>query len=219
MTRGPWYQWLRLGFALLTLAAIVGQLAAAWDRPTFEIANFFSYFTIQSNLLAAIALLVGVWAGFTGRESNPTWEVVHGAATAYMLTTGIVFAALLAGLPDELDLTEPWVNFVLHQLIPVIVVLDWLISPPHHRLAVRPALAWMAYPLAYFIYSLIRGPIADWYPYPFLDPDAAGGYLGVTAYAVGIAVLFVGLIWFVVTIGNWAREWWVAREAGARVAY
>jgi hypothetical protein len=135
-----------------------------------------------------------------------------------MTTTGIVFAALLSGLPDDLDLTEPWVNVVLHQLMPIVVVLDWLISPPHNRLTVRKALVWLIYPLAYCAYSLIRGPIVDWYPYPFLDPDETGGYLGVAAYAVGIAVLFVGIIWFVVTVGNKAREWWGARAGAVRLA-
>jgi hypothetical protein len=218
VTGRPWYQWLRISFALLTVAAIVGQLSASWDRDTFSLANFFSFFTIQSNILAALILLVGAWAGFRKLETLPAWELIHGAAVAYMTTTFIVFAALLSGLPDDLDLTEPWVNFVLHQLIPVVILLDWLISPPYHRLTVRRALVWAVYPIAYCAYSLIRGPIVDWYPYPFLNPDEAGGYLGVVAYAIGIAVLFVGIIWFVVTLGNKARDWWSVRSGTPQLA-
>ena len=218
MTREPWYQWLRIGFVVLTIAAIVGQLSASWDLPTFKVTNFFSFFTIQSNILAAAVLLAGAILAFKGRDRSETWDLVHGAAVAYMTTTGIVFAALLSGLPDDLDLTEPWVNFVLHQLMPVVVVLDWLISPPHNRLTIRKAMVWMIYPLAYCVYSLIRGPIADWYPYPFLNPDETGGYVGVAAYAVGIAVLFVGIIWFVVTLGNKAHEWWGSRAGKVRLA-
>jgi hypothetical protein len=102
--------------------------------------------------------------------------------------------------------------------MPIVVVLDWLISPPHNRLTIRKALVWLIYPLAYCAYSLIRGPIVDWYPYPFLNPDEVGGYLGVAAYAVGIAVLFVGIIWFVVTLGNKARVWWTVRAGAVRLA-
>jgi hypothetical protein len=36
----------------------------------------------------------------------------------------------------------------------------------------------------YCAYSLIRGPIVHWRPYPFLDPDEAGGYLGLFAWIV-----------------------------------
>jgi hypothetical protein len=66
-------------------------------------------------------------------------------------------------------------------------------------------------PVAYCSYSLIRGPIVDWYPYPFLNPEAAGGYPGVVAYSIGIAVLFIGIVWFVVTVGARACEWWATR--------
>ena len=211
MTRGPWYQWLRIGFAALGCAAILGQLISSWDLESFQLGNFFSFFTIQSNLLAIVVLLVGAYVGLNGRDADPGWELFHGAVAAYMTTTGLVFAALLSGLPDDLDLTLPWVNVVLHQVMPIVIVLDWLISPPHHRLTVRKALVWMVYPLAYLVYSEIRGPIVNWYPYPFLDPDEVGGPLGVAAYAVGITLLFLGIIWFIVTIGNRAREWWDAR--------
>jgi hypothetical protein len=206
-----WYQWIRIAFAGLTAAAIAGQLIKSADIENFSTANFFSFFTIQSNILAAIVLLAGALVALRGQESSPAWELVHGAAVSYMMTTGIVFAALLAGLPDDLDLTLPWVNFVLHQLMPIVMMVDWLLAPPRQRLSIRRALVWMAYPVAYCAYSLIRGPIVDWYPYPFLDPDEVGGYLGVAAYAIGIAVLFVGIIWFVVTLGNKARQWWGSR--------
>jgi hypothetical protein len=46
----------------------------------------------------------------------------------------------------------------------------------------------LVYPLAYCAYSLLRGPQVDWYPYPFLDPDEAGGYGAVALYGLRIAV-------------------------------
>ncbi len=211
MSKMPWYPWVRIGLALLTITAVVGQVSASWDRPTFRLANFFSFFTIESNVFAAIVLLAGTYAGWLGWEASPAWERVRGAAVAYMLTTGIVYAALLAGLPDDLDLIEPWVNVVLHQVAPVVMLLDWLLAPPRCRLTMRQALAWLFFPLAYCGYSLVRGPIVDWYPYPFLNPEESGGYAGVAAYALGIAVLFVGISWAVVSVGNGARHWWLSR--------
>jgi len=196
---------------LLTLIAIMVQLRIAIDEHGAMASNFFSFFTIESNLLTVVVLLLGAVLALWGYETSLGWELFRGAVAAYMTTTFIVFAALLSGLPDNLDLTEPWVNFVLHQLMPIVVVLDWVFSPPQHRLTIRQALVWIAFPAAYCVYSLIRGPIVEWYPYPFLNPDAAGGYPGVIAYSIGIAVLFIGIVWFVVTIGAWAREWWATR--------
>ncbi len=216
MGRQPWYQYLRVGFGLLTLAAIAAQLWIGVTENDARASNFFSFFTIESNLLTVVVLLAGAWLALRGQETTPGWELLRGAVAAYMTTTFIVFAALLSGLPDNLDLTEPWVNFVLHQLMPIVIVLDWVISPPRNPLTVRRALVWMLFPLAYFVYSLFRGPIVDWYPYPFLNPDSVGGYGGVLAYSIGIAVLFMGIIWFLVTIGNKARDWWAARSVDAQ---
>jgi len=218
VVRQPWYQYLRVGFGLLTLAAIVAQLWIGVTENDARASNFFSFFTIESNLLTVVVLLAGAWLALRGQETAPGWELFRGAVTAYMTTTFIVFAALLSGLPDNLDLTEPWVNFVLHQLMPIVIVLDWVVSPPRNRLTVRQALVWMLFPLAYSVYSLVRGPVVEWYPYPFLNPDSVGGYGGVLAYSIGIAVLFMGITWCLVTMGNKAREWWAARSVDAQPA-
>ncbi|MGA8046237.1 MAG: Pr6Pr family membrane protein, partial [Dermatophilaceae bacterium] len=69
------------------------------------------------------------------------------------------------------DLTAvPWDNTVLHYIVPVAMLVDYLLDRPRRRLSFRASLLWLIYPLAYAGYSLIRGAIVDWYPYPFLDP-------------------------------------------------
>ncbi|MDQ3657099.1 MAG: Pr6Pr family membrane protein [Chloroflexota bacterium] len=218
MVRDSRYQLLRSAFGLLTLAAIVAQLAIGINEHDTNVWSFFSFFTIESNLLTVVVLLAGAVLAHRGQETSPGWELFRGAVVSYMTTTFIVFAALLSGLPDNLDLTEPWVNFVLHQMMPIVMVLDWVISPPRHRLTIRQALVWMIFPLAYCVYSLIRGPIVDWYPYPFLNPDSVGGYGGVLAYSLGIAILFMGIIWVLVTVGNKACDWWAERSTGMQPA-
>lgn len=218
MIRERWYQYVRIAFGLLTLTAIVAQLVIGIREHDTNIWNFLSFFTIESNLLTVVVLLAGASLALRGRETSPGWELFQGAVASYMTTTFIVFAALLSGLPDNLDLTEPWVNVVLHQLMPIVILLDWLVSPPRHRLTARQALVWIIFPLAYCVYSLIRGPFVDWYPYPFLNPDSVGGYAGVAGYSLGIAVLFLGIAWFVVTAGNKARDWWAGRSANMQPA-
>ena len=52
---------------------------------------------------------------------------------------------------------------------------------------------------------LIRGATIGWYPYLFLNPATVGGYGGVAAYAIAIAVAFVLVGWALFAIGNRLR--------------
>jgi hypothetical protein len=133
-----WVRGYRLLFAALTLFAILFQLNRSMDRLNFPASNFFSLFTIESNIFAAAVL--------------------------YMATTGVVCGLLLAGYQEELQTTPPWVDTVVHRVMPLVMVIDWLLVPPANRLTMRRALVWLLYPLAYCAYSLIRGPIVGWYP-------------------------------------------------------
>ncbi len=50
----------------------------------------------------------------------------------------------------------------------------------------------LLYPLAWLVFTLVRGPISDFYPYPFLDVRVLG-YPAVLLNCVVVAVLFVAL--------------------------
>ena len=167
--------------------AIAYQFAQLDGDAAFSPANFFSFFTIQSNVLAAVVLVLA--ALVRREERSRVFDAVRGAATFYITITGVVFALLLSGLQEELDTHIAFVNFVVHYPIPVVLVVDWFLDPPLHRLGTRVALAWLAYPLAWFAYTLIRGSAVDWYPYPFVDVDSHG-YGGVLARGVVFAVAF-----------------------------
>jgi hypothetical protein len=99
------------------------------------------------------------------------------------------------------DTALAWVNTVVHQLMPIAVIADWLLDPPRHWISFRDSLAWLAYPLGWTAYTLPRGPIAGWYPYPFLDP-ANGGYGSVALYVVAILVFGAALCWLVSAVGT-----------------
>ncbi len=156
--------------------------------------NFFSFFTIESNLFASAILLVAI------RSRSPRVGSLRGAATLYMATTGIVFVLLLSGLQEELQTTIPWVNAVVHYIVPVLLVLDWLVDPAPLPTSYGATLArWLAFPLAYAAYSLIRGSLTGWYPYPFLNPTSGGiisVLLNAVAIAVGVATIGFFIIWY-----------------------
>jgi hypothetical protein len=191
--------WLRIGFGLLVVAAVITQIAVLVDLRIFNPFNFFSFFTVLSNSLAAAIFLEGGRRLLTGGAPVPaTWR---GAAVVYMTVTYIVFALLLRDLQEQLQTNVVWVDTVLHRIMPIIVMLDWLIDPPREPIPFRRALVWLAFPLVWTGYTLIRGPIVDWYPYPFLNP-ANGGYGTVALYSIVIFVGVVAVIWVVASIGS-----------------
>jgi len=118
-----------------------------------------------------------------------------------LTVTFVVVIVLLQNVDVGLQLA--WVDFVLHKLFPIVVVADFILDPPAARLSIRDGLVWLVYPLVWLAYTLIRGPIAGWYPYPFLDPDHAGGYGAVAVTSVVIlvagAALCAGYVW----LANW----------------
>jgi hypothetical protein len=191
---------LRVGLGLLAFVAIGAQIADLAGNGHFNAVNFFSFFTIDSNLLGATMLIVA--AARWSSERSLLVDLLRGAAVVYLSVTFIVFALLLAN--SDVDLALPWVDFVLHKLMPVVVLVDWLIDPPVQRLSVRQALLWLSFPAVWIVYTLIRGPLAGWYPYPFLDP-ANGGYGTVALYVVGILALMTVTCLVVMALGNAVR--------------
>jgi hypothetical protein len=182
---------------LLPLIAIAAQLRVH-RQLGFSLVNFFSYFTNLSNLFAGVLLLS---LGLLVRAApGRTVQTLRAAAAVSMAIVGIVFSALLRNA--DLGSLLPWVNIVLHYVMPCVVVLDWLLVPPAVRLGRREVLLSLIYPLVYVFYVLVRGGRTGWYPYPFLNASLAGGVGSVVAYVLGITLAFVAAGWALVAAGN-----------------
>ena len=196
----------RVLMGLALVVAVAGRLQAYlrfWiergDRAiAVDVANFFSYFTIQTSLFHAVVFGFGAWSLLARRGADPPWfGALRAAATTYTVTTGVVYNALLRALPQEAALEQPWANEVLHTIVPVYALLDWLFAPGRRPVRWR-VVGWIVvYPVLWAGYTLVRGPTvldegtgnAWWYPYPFLDPHAsAGGYGTVAVWVVVLAV-------------------------------
>ena len=187
----------RLGFATVTTGAIAAQAADLNAKGVLVPANFFSYFTIQSNLIAVAAFLVGV--AWWRTSPSPSWELVRGASVFHMTVTFVVFAVLLSG--TDVDTAIPWVDTVLHRVMPIAVIADWLVDPPRHPIPFRSSLRWTTFPLVWLAYTMLRGALVGWYPYPFLDPGR-GGYGSVAVYIVGILVFGIVLCAVIAWVGT-----------------
>lgn len=207
---------LRAVGAVILSAAVIGQVmtsAAFWTGRgitdhTFLFVNTFSYFTVDSNVLAALVFAIGVVVLIRG-GTEPLWfGVARGAVTAFMAVTGIVYNTLLRGVNVAEGLVLPWSNEVLHVIGPLLILADWLFAPGRARLEWKHLGVIVAFPLIWAVYTMIRGPFAPdpigrkdvWYPYPFLNPTIAPqGYVSVGFYIVLIAAIIglvgAGVIW------------------------
>jgi hypothetical protein len=179
--------------AFLGFSAIVTEIAVIVERGKFNSVNFFSYFTIESNIFAVVMLVIGALALSQGTKSKAI-DMARGAATMYMIITGIVFALLLSGVENVSLTAVPWDNTVLHYIMPLVLLIDWLIDKPKLPLRFKQSFVWLLFPILYLLYSLIRGNIVHWYPYPFLNPST-NGYGGIVLTSAGILGLGLALIW------------------------
>lgn len=163
---------LRLAASVLIVAAVVAQWVRSAEGPGYRFVDFFGYFTMQSNLIAAVALAVGA-VFLLRRRPAPAWSVLlRGAAVTYLATTGIVYDLLLADLAMSTGTTVVWSNDVLHRWMPVFLVLDWVLVGDRGPLPWRRFGAFLVYPLVWLGVVLLRGD--SFVPYPFLDVAQLG---------------------------------------------
>ncbi|MGW2599252.1 Pr6Pr family membrane protein [Streptomyces klenkii] len=185
--------------ALVALAALTGIVLDTIDSD--DLGRLFSYFTVQSNLLVAVAFAWSAQRAWTGRPAlSPR---ITGAALLYISITGLVFHFVLSNdssgfaMTSERTPLESVANQLLHTVTPLTAALDWLLLTAPGGFLLRHAWQWLAYPLFYLPFALVRGALLDpgtegRYPYPFLDVDLHG-YDGIAVNAVTFGLAFYAL--------------------------
>ena len=187
---------LRIAASALILFGIVYQVVDLLVHDAFAAAEYFSYFTIQSSMINIVVLAVGGAMALRRSADTELYTRIRLSALCYAVMTAAVYNILLRGAANT-DGHYPgpeWPNNVMHVAIPIYLVLDWLFAPGRARLRYSALWTVVSYPLAYCAFTLIRGGVSGWYPYPFLDP-ANGGYPSVAVYIVAIAafILLIGV--------------------------
>ncbi|MGA5119127.1 Pr6Pr family membrane protein [Streptomyces pseudogriseolus] len=192
----------RLALAVLATAAVLIEVLLG--SPT----RVLSYFVIQSTVLLALVTLASARRAWTARHPLP--GAVTGAALLYVVVASLVHHIALADAAPSYAMTagsgggaawlEPVAGHLLHTVLPVAALLDWLVLTPPARMHLRHATTWLLYPLAYLAFTLARGELlpgstAARYLYPFLDV-ARHGYRSVLANAllVGLAIYAVAVL-------------------------
>lgn len=136
-----------------------------------RVVRVFSFFTIQSNLLCGFAALT---LALNPDRDGRIWRALHLASLFGIAVTGIVYSAILADIHEPNGFTETLVNSVVHYVVPIMAVVGWFLFGPRPRIDRRTVLLSLAFPVLWIGYTLIRGAIVHWYPYPFTDVDVLG---------------------------------------------
>lgn len=87
----------RLLLSLLAFSALITQFVTRAQVKPFNPVNFFSFFTIESNILVAVILLFSSFGtALFGRSEQ--FGVLRGAATVYILSTGLYLFFVIKGI-------------------------------------------------------------------------------------------------------------------------
>jgi hypothetical protein len=186
---------IRFGTALAMLASVIWQISSRVINNVFRPWEYFSYFTIQTSLLAIVALSVAGWYAWTGRTETRVMNIVRLSTVTFTIVVTLVYNLLLRGLPDAIedgDYVWPILpNEILHVWAAIFMLIDWILSSRRINLRIRTIFWVLVFPLAWLVYSIIRGLMVDWWPYWFINPNEPAGVTGMLTYIVGIMLFLL----------------------------
>ncbi|MGL4264627.1 MAG: Pr6Pr family membrane protein [Afipia sp.] len=192
--------WITLGIGYARFVGAAGDQGLSSTEATVR---FFSFFTIQTNILAALVL--SAFAIKTGPEEWLVHPFVRSAVAAYIVMVGIIYHSVLRPL-EPMQNVLSFTNIVMHYLMPVAYLLFWLTCVRKAGLRWYDPLLWLIYPLFYLGFVLVRGKMSGFYPYPFIDAKTLG-YAGVAANTAGLLIVCAAIGMCLVMTG-----WWLARR-------
>lgn len=157
--------------------------------------RFFSYFTIQSNIVALLATL----AVLRGADFSQPWQrALRLTSLMGISITCIVYITVLAG-DDHDEGLALLANLMLHYIGPPLVVATWLACGPRAGLGFSDLWRTLIWPTLWMLYTLLHGWATDWWPYGFIDIGDIGyaqvaiNLLIILGFALVIAAIYIGL--------------------------
>ena len=178
-----------IGWSTLILQYGLHYVGRGGLSPFEQMLNYFSYFTILTNIAAATLLTLPVVA-----RDRPIgrWASTPGVRTAvamFIMVVGLAYHFLLAATWDPQGLLYP-VNMILHYVMPLAMTFDWLVFTPKGRLRWLDPVKWLGFPLVYGVWTVVHGFAAGWWPYWFIDIQTLGWGRALTHFA-GLLIVFL----------------------------
>jgi hypothetical protein len=158
------------------------------------------YFTLESNILLGCVTLYLLIA----RVRAPSDDDGGGRAAAYLRgvallsisLTCVVFNVMLA---PQIDEPLGFESHVLHLVVPVGFVLDWLLFARKGWFRLPDIGLWLFIPLAYLLVTLVVAAWDGFYPYPFMDASEIGyGKVALNALILLVGFGVLGIIYVAV---------------------
>ena len=150
--------------------------------------RFFSYFTIQANILVVLMLMA-----FALRPKIEEWAVhpfERSAIASYIVVVALVYVTTLRELWSPQG--AQWLaDVLLHYVMPLAYLAFWLVVMRKAGLRWYDPLLWLIYPVFYLGFVLVHGRFTGFFPYPFIDVGKLG-YGTMMLNAIGIAAAFLG---------------------------
>ncbi|NMX86165.1 Pr6Pr family membrane protein [Pseudomonas sp. WS 5059] len=165
--------------------------------------NFFSFFTVLSNTLAAVVLSYALVSRPSAGRSFFLQPAVSSGVTVSIVVVGLAYSVLLRHLWSP----EGWqfiADELLHDVMPLLFLGYWWWCVPKGTLRFGHIGYWVIYPLVYFVYVLLRGHVLGQYQYPFIDVGTLG-YPQVFMNAGGILLGFVAVALAIVGLDKLPR--------------
>ena len=187
-----------LGWFALVLQYWLMMNADAPTDPFNRTLNFFSYFTILTNILAALAMSAPLIAPNSALGRFFDRPPVRTAIATYIIVVGVTYHLLLRDLWDP----QGWqkiADYALHYGTPVLFVFDWLLFVATRNIPWATAFKALAFPLIYLGWTLYHGSWSGFYPYPFVDISKLGiekviiNSGGMTAAFLVLCLVMIGL--------------------------
>lgn len=190
--------------AMLGWFALILQLYLIIENRTASvpetILRYFGFFTILTNILTALCFSF-VLAGKNIFFHKPGTQAAIGV---YILVVGLVYNLVLRFLWKPEGMTR-LADELLHSVMPLFYLIYWFIYGSKQPLQWKQVWAWMLYPLVYVLYTLLRGSIVGYYPYPFINVTALG-YPVVLRNSLLLTFVFLGLALLFVAITRWKNK-------------
>lgn len=177
----------------ITLLARLYLSAGIFDSYGKALAHLSQFFTILTNTIILV-LMTLIAAG-----RNPDARLVKAAVIA-IIVVGLVYHWLLAHLVELSGLTL-LVDHGVHTIVPLLCLSWWIAWAPKPGFFAGDLLLWIAWPVIYCIYILVRASGSGFYPYPFLDlPEI--GWTGLATNVVGLTIGFIVIGLILTAIGR-----------------
>lgn len=148
--------------------------------------RFFSYFTVSTNIIVTVMFTSIAFFAASRFGSFLSRSTTQSAITSYISIVGIVYSLFLRNVWAPVGWNAV-ADHALHDVMPILSVLYWLIFAAKGDISWADPIKWLAYPLVYISYSLVRGALVAWYPYWFVDVTR----LGYPSALINTGVVFI----------------------------